>query len=70
VEIVTDEGHQYSSDRTAGSYESSSDPRVHFGLGPATMVKTIQIHWPSGIEQTLKEVKADQILTVTEPGPS
>lgn len=70
VKIVTDNGPQYSSDRTAGSYESSSDPRVHFGLGNATVVNSIEIHWPSGIVQTLKDVRADQILRVAESGTS
>ncbi len=53
---------------TAGSgYLSSDDPRLHFGLGERTQVNRIEITWPSGITQVLKKVKADQILTVTEP---
>jgi enediyne biosynthesis protein E4 len=39
---------------------------VHFGLGSANVVDTITLTWPSGIKQVLKNVKADQILTVTE----
>jgi hypothetical protein len=50
----------------AGSYQSSSDKRVHFGLGPAKTAD-IEISWPSGIHQTLKGVHADQILEVREP---
>ena len=46
---------------------SSSDKRVHFGLGAETAVASLEIRWPSGIVQTLKKVRADQILTVTEP---
>jgi enediyne biosynthesis protein E4 len=39
---------------------------VHFGLGDATTIDQIEIRWPSGIRQILKEVKPDQVLTVTE----
>ncbi len=66
VTVSTDAGKQYATVTTAGSYESSSDPRVHFGLGSATSVKLISIRWPSGIVQTLANTKADQILSVTE----
>jgi hypothetical protein len=52
---------------TAGSYLSSSDKRVHFGLGSENSAQTIEIRWPSGIHQTLKNVRADQILQVDEP---
>jgi enediyne biosynthesis protein E4 len=55
---------------TAGSYESSSDRRVHFGLGVEDSVKSIQIRWPSGIVQRLENTKADQFLTVTESASS
>jgi enediyne biosynthesis protein E4 len=51
---------------TAGSYASSSDPRVHFGLGADALIKEIELKWPSGTVQVLRNVKADQILTVTE----
>ena len=45
-----------------------SDRRPHFGLGKATSVDRIQITWPSRQVQELTNVKADQILKVTEPG--
>jgi enediyne biosynthesis protein E4 len=48
-------------------YLSQNDPRPHFGLGRHTEVDTITVRWPSGLLQTLRNVKADQILTVTEP---
>jgi hypothetical protein len=57
---------QYNHVTTAGSYASSSDLRVHFGLGADAVIKEIQMKWPSGTEQVLRNVKADQILTVTE----
>jgi hypothetical protein len=52
---------------SGGSYASSHDPRVHFGLGAATSVSEIGIRWPSGKTQELTDVKADQILTIAEP---
>jgi hypothetical protein len=55
---------------TASSYLSSSDKRVHFGLGAQAGGKAapvqIDIRWPSGVKQTLYDVKPDQILTVDE----
>jgi hypothetical protein len=69
VKISTAAGDQYVTATTAGSYQSSSDKRVHFGLGTATQINQIEILWPSEIHQTLKDVKADQFLTVTESGP-
>lgn len=45
------------------------DPRVHFGLGPHTRADWIEIRWPSGRVQVLRDVAADQILTVREPEP-
>jgi enediyne biosynthesis protein E4 len=50
----------------AGSYLSSSDKRVHFGLGAATKAD-VEISWPSGVRQVLKGVPADRILEVREP---
>jgi hypothetical protein len=50
----------------AGSYLSSSDKRVHFGLGSADAA-TIKVDWPSGIHQTLENVRCDQFLEVREP---
>ena len=46
---------------------SSSDRRVHFGLGSDGVISSIEIRWPGGHAQTLSDVKADQILRVREP---
>jgi hypothetical protein len=51
----------------AASYLSSSDIRLHVGLGDAASVQQLEILWPSGQRQTLTGVKANQILTVKEP---
>ncbi len=66
VKVTTSKGTQLETVTTAGSYLSSSDKRVHFGLGSDTAAQTIEIRWPSGIVQTLKNVHADQILQVDE----
>jgi hypothetical protein len=57
---------QYNHVTTAGSYASSSDKRVHFGLGADTLIREIELRWPSGTVQELHNVKVDQILKVTE----
>lgn len=66
IKITTGLGTQYNSATTANSYNSSSDKRLHFGLGSAAVIDTIELAWPSGVKQVLKNIKADQILTVTE----
>jgi hypothetical protein len=48
-------------------FMSSSDKRVHFGLGEETKIASIEIRWPSGIQQVLKDVAADQFLKIDEP---
>jgi hypothetical protein len=48
-------------------FMSSSDKRVHFGLGEESKIRSVEIRWPSGIQQVLKDVAADQILKVDEP---
>jgi hypothetical protein len=66
VKITTSLGVEYNEATTALSYNSSSDKRVHFGLGSASVLDSIELVWPSGTRQTVKNVKADQVLTVTE----
>jgi hypothetical protein len=63
---AADGSKQYNHATTAVGYACSSDPRVHFGLGASKVVREIDIRWPSGIRQTLRNVPADQILTIEE----
>jgi hypothetical protein len=58
---------QYAHYTTASGYASSSAGLVHFGLGSAKAVDEIEIRWPSGTLQTLKNVPADRIVKVMEP---
>ena len=50
----------------SGSYISSNDRRLHFGLGDATDAGTAEIHWPSGAKETVKLPAEDRIFTITE----
>jgi hypothetical protein len=59
-------GNQFAEMTTAAGYASSSAWGVHFGLGAAAAIPKIEIRWPSGAVQTLSNVKADQVLNVTE----
>jgi hypothetical protein len=58
---------QWNQATTAVGYNSSSDKRVHFGLASATIIDRIEVVWPSGIHQTLQNVKVDQVLVIKEP---
>jgi hypothetical protein len=67
IQITTADGKRQSNHATTSTgYAASSDPRVHFGLGTAAVVREIEIIWPSRIRQILRNVQADRILTVTE----
>jgi hypothetical protein len=58
---------QYNHATTAVGYASSSEPLVHFGLGPYQRVREVEIHWPSGRTQMLKDLAGDQVISVREP---
>jgi hypothetical protein len=66
IKIVTSEGAQYNQATTAVGYNSSSDKRVHFGLGKAAIIDRIELAWPTGVRQVLTNIKADQVLTIVE----
>jgi len=51
----------------AAGYASSSAGPVHFGLGAAKSADLVEIRWPSGITQQLKNIPADQLVKVKEP---
>jgi hypothetical protein len=70
VKATTTSGTQSAIVTTASSYLSSSDKRVHFGLGKDSVVQQIQVRWPSGVVQTLKDIRANQILQIDEPSES
>jgi hypothetical protein len=51
---------------SGGSFASSSDQRLHFGLGQATKIDSVEIHWPSGLTEDVTLPGIDAIYTVTE----
>ena len=51
---------------SSGSYVSTNDPRLHFGLGDAAGPTSGEIHWPSGLIETVKLPDVDRIYTLTE----
>ena len=69
VHCTTASSSQSHSVTSSVGYASSSDLTVHFGLGKAEGA-VIQIHWPSGVVQTLGQVSANQRLAISEPGPA
>ncbi len=58
---------QYNHMSSACGYASSSHFGVHFGLGKVEKIPSLEIRWPSGVVQVLKDIKANQVLQVREP---
>jgi hypothetical protein len=48
------------------SYYSHNDPRLHFGLGANTKADQIDIRWPNGAIELIKDIAANQIVTIKE----
>jgi len=68
IKVVTGAGRTlYSHATTSVGFMSSSDRRVHFGLGKETSINSVEIRWPSGIVQNLGPIPVDQIVKVEEP---
>ena len=66
VEVVTRSHSQIKEVQAGSSYLSGHDLRLIFGLGTETKAETVKITWPSGAEQTLVDVEANQLLIITE----
>jgi hypothetical protein len=67
VRIETADGVQVREVNNVASYLSSSDVRLHVGLGSAKAAQRIEILWPDGARQVLNNVAANQVLLVEEP---
>jgi hypothetical protein len=61
-------GDQVNQMATTVGYASSSYTGVHFGVGDREELDRIEIRWPSGIRQTIRNVRTNQVLAVEEPG--
>ena len=69
VVLETTAGSQVRESKAGDSYLSSSDSRVHFGLGRAAAVKSVEIRWPSGVVQRLRDLKTGRYHVIEEPQP-
>ena len=67
VRVQTSAGLQVREINNVASYLSANDIRLHVGLGKATTIQQIDVLWPSGTKQTLKDVAVNQILVIKEP---
>ena len=67
VKVVSKSGTQYNHMTTSVGYASSSAGPVHFGLGADGTAELVEIHWPSGVVQQLRNLAADRAVVVTEP---
>ncbi len=67
VTVVAGRATQFDEVKAASGYLSQNDLRVHFGLGKNASANLVEVRWPSGIVQRIKNVKANQVLTVVEP---
>jgi len=52
--------------RSGSSYISSSDMRVHFGLGPEAKIESLEVRWPSGLVEEFAGIPVDAISTLKE----
>ncbi len=66
VVVITQEMTQIDEVRAGGSYNSTSDSRLHFGLGKDVTMKKVQVRWPSGSNQEFADLPADAIYEITE----
>ena len=66
IEVTTKSGTQFNHMTSSVGYASSSYGPVHFGLGADDTASAVVIHWPSGIVQSLKDVRGDRVLRVKE----
>jgi enediyne biosynthesis protein E4 len=67
IKVVTRSGAQYNHVFTSAGYASSSAGPVHFGLGANPSAELVEIRWPSGVVQELRNVTGDRIVAVKEP---
>jgi hypothetical protein len=66
AKVVSGDLTQWDEVHAGGSYLSSSDLRLHYGLGKRTQVDLIEIHWPDGKVETVRGIPANNFLTIEE----
>jgi hypothetical protein len=66
VKVISDDRAQMAEVRSGGSYYSQNDLRVHFGLGQAMKIKSIEVRWPSGAVDQINDVNVNQAVQIKE----
>jgi len=66
VRVVAGTHSQIDEVKSGGSYISQSDFRLHFGMGPVSKADLVEVRWPGGQVETLKDVKTGQVIWVKE----
>jgi len=66
IKCVTENGSQIDEVRSGGSYYSQNDLRIHFGLGKNQRVERLEINWPSGKVDAVRNLAANQLVVVKE----
>jgi len=69
VRVTTQTMSQIDELRAGGSYNSTNDSRLHFGLGNDAVISSLEVLWPSGLQQEFTQVRADAIYEITEGKP-
>jgi hypothetical protein len=68
LKVTTEDGaSQYDIVSTSAGFGASRDPRPHFGLGAFKIVKQLEVRWPSGTRQVLRDLPANQVHRIVEP---
>jgi hypothetical protein len=66
VRVTTGAHTQIGEVMSGSSYYSQNDLRLHFGLGDATKADTVELAWPSGVKETLRDLPANRLFVVQE----
>jgi enediyne biosynthesis protein E4 len=69
VRVTTSQMTQIDEVRGGGSYNSTNDTRLHFGLGSEATINKLEVFWPSGLRQEFSEIRADAIYEIKEGEP-
>jgi enediyne biosynthesis protein E4 len=69
VRVTTSKMTQIDEVRGGGSYNSTNDNRLHFGLGSEATINKLEVFWPSGLRQEFSEIQADAIYEIKEGEP-
>jgi len=66
VKVTSGDLVSYDQRKGGRSYQSAHDGRLHFGLGSRTKVDSIEIRWPGGLSETLRNIEVDRAITIKE----